>query len=188
MRMSNTNKALMVIVLPISVFVGMWIGRELPGLAFVFLLALAAFVAWILLSNKQGTQVTGAARDAALSMTPPNGMARLYVSRVGFAGGMQGMNVALSSGHEGQIRAKYVMMAELAPGTYQLSARMAKQGEKQRRSTDVTLAAGDNVLIEVTLEMGIIGMSPIFEEVRDAVAIRSKLMPIKMVDWLSAGR
>jgi hypothetical protein len=56
-----------------------------------------------LLSNKQGARIEGAELASALALTPSTGKARLYVVRLGFYGRAQGMNIGLSSGHQGQI-------------------------------------------------------------------------------------
>ncbi len=185
MQMSPTNKIAMIVVLPIAAIVGYTLGQSTPLFGLLALVLGIGFVSWVLLGNKSGAKVSEAELASALAITPSTGMARIYVTRAGFAGGQQGMNITLGTGHEGQIRSKYFMMAEVAPGTHSVSSRMAKVAEKWRRDTSVTVAAGESVMLDVELEMTMTAMAPIFHEHRDGVAIRQTLSSRKMVDWLS---
>jgi hypothetical protein len=184
MRMSTRNIILCILILPIAWFVGTWVGQEMPILGLLFLVALLGFVAWILLSNKQGKLIDGAARADALAFKPAADAARIYVVRKGFMGGMQGMNISIDGGWEGQIRSNHFMMANVAPGTHQVSAKMAKQGEAARGNHSVTLAPGGFVVLDIGLEMGMVRMTPFFKEITDGLAANAFLNPAKMVDWL----
>ncbi len=184
MRMSTTNIILLIIVLPISLWFGSWIGSEMPLLALLGLVALIGFVAWVVLSNKQGAVVTGAARADALTMQPSADCARIYLVRKGFVGGMQGMNISIDDAWEGQIRSNHFMMAEVAAGDHQISARMAKQSEAARGNHVVTVAPGGFVVVDIGLEMGMVRMTPFFKEITDGLAANAHLNPAKMADWL----
>ena len=185
MRASKTTIIAMVIAFPIALIVGLWVGRSMPAIALVLLLALVGFVLWILLSNKQGAAVSEADRAAALGITPTPGSARIYVMREGFVGGMQGMNIEIDGVWKGQIRSKFFMMAEVAPGAHQVSARFNKQGSKTPALYDVELAAGEFILLNIGLEMGMMAGKPYYTPIADGVAIRQKLGNLKMVNWLS---
>ncbi|NKB16713.1 MAG: hypothetical protein HC774_07415, partial [Sphingomonadales bacterium] len=160
MQMSPTTKMAVIVTVPIAVVLGFVLGRSSALFGIMALLGALGFVAWIVLGNKQGAAVGEAELASALGITPANGMARIYVTRAGFAGGQQGLNVTLSTGHDGQIRSKYFMMAEVSPGTHTVSARMSKAGEKWRRETSVTLAAGEAAMLDVELEMTMTAMAP----------------------------
>jgi hypothetical protein len=105
--------------------------------------------------------------------------------REGFVGGMQGMNIEIDGVWKGQIRSKFFMMAEVAPGTHQVSARFNKQGSKTPALYDVELAAGEFILLNIGLEMGMMAGKPYYTPIADGVAIRQKLGNLKMVNWLS---
>ena len=184
MKMNRTTLILMIVLVPISVVVGMAIGRSAPLLAMLILLGLIGFVVWILMSNKQGAAVTPAQRDAALAITPAAGTARIYVMREGFVAGMQGMNITIDDAWKGQIRSKFFMMAEVAPGTHRIGARFNKQGTKAPEFYDVDLEAGQFVLLNIGLEMGMMAGKPYYTRIDDGVAIRQKLAALKMVNWL----
>ena len=184
MKITSTTKIMLIICLPIAVIVGLWFGSNYPVVGMLALLGVAVFVAWVLLSNKQGARIDGAVLADARTLTPAAGKARLYIVRLGFYGRAQGMNISLSSGHQGQIRGKYFMMAELDPGTITLNAQLAAQGGKVRRDLDIMLASGDSVLIEINLEMSMTAVTPLFTEHREQRIISNQLGQAKMVDWL----
>jgi hypothetical protein len=184
LRITGTTKILLIICLPIAVIFGIWFGRHFPVIGMIALLGIPAFAAWVLLANKQGARIEGAALADARAFTPNAGKARLYIVRLGFYGRMQGMNISLSSGHQGQIRGKYFMMAELDPGTFTLTAQLAKQGGKVACTQDVTLEPGQSALIEINLEMSMTAVTPLFTEHREPRIMTNQLGQAKMVDWL----
>jgi hypothetical protein len=182
MRMSTRNIILCILIVPIAYVIGSWVGSEMPLLGLLFLVGLIGFVIWIIASNKQGSKIEGAARADALAFKPPADRARIYVVRKGFVGGMQGMNISIDGGWEGQIRSGYFMMADVAPGEYQVTAKMAKQSV--RTSHSVTLAPGSFVVLDFGLEMGMVTMTPFVTEISDGLAANTHLNSAKMVDWL----
>jgi hypothetical protein len=184
LKITGTTKIMLIIFLPIAVIFGLWFGSNYPVVGMLALLGVAGFVAWVLLSNKQGARIEGAVLADALALTPAAGKARLYVVRLGFYGRAQGMNITLSSGYQGQIRGKYFMMAEIDPGTITLNAQLAAQGGKVRRDQDITIAPGESVLIEINLEMSMTAVTPLFTEHRDRQIMINQLGQAKMVDWL----
>ena len=187
MRMSTSNIILMVILLPISIFIGMNMGQNMPSLAILLVLGLMGFVAWILLSNKQGARITGPALADAMALNVPAGKARIYVMRKGFVGGKQGMNIGIDDAVSGQMRSGYFMMADVEPGDHIITARMNKQSEKTRETKSITLEAGQLVLVDVGLEMGMVRMKPFFVATFDQPEIRNALRSLKMIAWLEGG-
>jgi hypothetical protein len=184
MRMSTRNIILCILIIPVAYLIGGWVGKEMPILGLLFLLGLFGFVAWVFLGNKSGKRIEGAALADALSMRAAPDKARIYVVRKGFVGGQQGLNVSIAGGWEGQIRSNHFMMAEVAPGTYDMSARMNRQGEAARGTHSVTLAPGTMVLVNIGLEMGMVRMTPFFTDITDGRAAHDMLKSAKMVDWL----
>jgi hypothetical protein len=184
MRMTRNTKILLIIFMPIAVIFGMWFGRAYPLLGLLFFIGLIAYLAWLLMSNKQGARTEGAELADAMAAVPAPGKGRIYVLRSGFYGRAQGMNIGVSSGHEGQIRGNFFMMAQLDPGTYTVTGRMARGSEKTRRNLDIQLEAGQSVLIDISLEMTMTRVNLIFTEQAEPAAIMAKLRSAKMVDWL----
>jgi hypothetical protein len=184
LKTNRNTKVLLIICLPFAVIFGIWAGSSYPVVGILALLGVTGFVAWVLLSNKQGARIDGAALADAMALMPHSGKSRIYVVRLGFYGRMQGMNISLSSGHQGQIRGKYFMMAELDPGPVTVTAQLAKQGGKVLRDQEVTLAPGESVLIEINLEMSMTAVTPLFTEHRERRIMTNQLGQAKMVDWL----
>jgi hypothetical protein len=182
MRMSTRNIILCLLIIPIAYVIGGWVGKEMPILGLLFLLGLVGFVVWVLVGNKQGATVDGAARADALSFRPAPDRARIYVARKGFVGGMQGMNISIDGGWEGQIRSGYFMMADVAPGEHQMTAKMAKQSVQT--SHQVTLTPGSFILLDIGLEMGMVTITPFVTEISDGLAANAHLKAVKMADWL----
>ncbi len=184
MKMTRNTKILLIIFMPIAVLLGMWFGRAYPLLGLLFFIGLIAYLAWLLMSNKQGPRVDGTALADALAVAPAPGKGRIYILRSGFYGRAQGMNIGVSSEHEGQIRGNFFMMAQLDPGTYTVTGRMARGSEKSRRESVLQVEAGQSVLIDISLEMTMTRVNLIFTEHGETAAIMAKLRSAKMVDWL----
>jgi hypothetical protein len=184
MKITGTTKILLIICLSLGLIFGMWVSTNFHSVGVLALIGVVGYVAWVLLSNKQGARVDGAALSDALAITPSAGKARLYVIRLGFYGRAQGMNINLSSGHQGQIRGKYFMMAELDPGPYALVAQLAKQGGKIRSEHAINLEAGQSLLVEINLEMSMTAVTPLFTDHRNEAIFPNILRQGNMVDWL----
>jgi hypothetical protein len=184
LKITATTKILLIILFPLALILGIWVGTYFQTIGILVLVGVIAYVAWILMSNKQGARIDGAALADALAISPSAGKARIYAIRLGYYGRAQGMNVALSSGHQGQIRGKYFMMAELDPGPYVLSAQLAKQGGKTRSEHPINLAAGQSLLVEINLEMSMMAVTPLFTDHHNVAIFPNILRQAKMVDWL----
>ena len=119
----------------------------------------------------------------ARGFTPTPGMARLYVVRRGFMGGMAGMKVTIAGEKAGQIRMNQFVMAELPPGTYTLETAMARNGMKSSHSAaPVTLAAGEVAVIRAGLEMRATHAMTVQQPLSPDEG-RTEIMATKMVQW-----
>jgi hypothetical protein len=183
MKISTRNIILIIILLPVGYIIGGWVGSSMPLLGLLFLLGLIGFVVWVLMGNKQGATASPEALRDALTMRAPEGKARIYVLRTGFVGGMQGMNITLSSGHGGQIRSNFFLMAEVDPGTYDVTAQMNRQSSKHAKVEQVTLAAGESVLLDLGMEVGMMQSTPYFTVERNMVTARNRIQQAKLVEW-----
>ena len=181
MKMSPRN----IVLFTIAIVVGVYLGLRFPLIGLLCLLVGVALVAYVLLSNKQGNEVDPTTRASALAITPRDGMARIYVARRGFVGGMQGMNITIDDTFNGQIRSGYFMMAEVHPGDHELSARFLAQTEGTRIRHTFNLAAGEAVLFEMNFDMGALQGKLRFDELRDKRAMAAALGQRKMIDWLN---
>jgi hypothetical protein len=184
LNITGTTKILLIVFFPLALIFGIWVGSQFEVIGFLALLGVIAYVTWLILSNKQGARIEGTELANALTITPSAGKARIYVIRLGFYGRAQGMNIALSSGHQGQIRGKYFMMAELDPGSYLLNAQMAKQGSKTLSEHAINLEAGQSLLVEINLEMSMTAVTPLFTDHHNVAIFPNILRQANMVDWL----
>lgn len=159
--MSANNTKWMIIIV-IAAIAGAFLGPALLGglptgiglaVAALFLIAVGGYLVYILAGNKVGRAAPPAVVEDARSFAPAPGMARLYVVRRGFMGGMAGMRVMVAD-KAGQVRMNQSLMAELPPGDYTLETAMARNGLKSSHAaTPITLAAGEVSVIRATLEM-----------------------------------
>jgi hypothetical protein len=182
MKMTPRNIAL----ITVAAIFGAYFGFQFPVIGLIAMVGGLGFAAFVLLGNKQGTKADPAKLADALTLQPANGKARIYVMRKGFVGGMQGMNISIDDSYNGQIRSNYFMMAELDPGTYNMSAQFSKQTASTRQSHVVTITAGDVVLLNMTFDLGMLQGTIRFDETRDTAQIKQLLSGLKMVNWLSA--
>ena len=184
MKFTKSAIVLIIVLTPIALVGGAYLGSQMPIVALAGLVAIIGLLVWILASNKQGARLAGPALDAARELRAPEGLARVFVARRGFMGSQQGMNIALGDEHEGQMRAGFLLVADVAPGVVTLSARMNKQSDKTRATHELNLTAGAVVLVEIGLISGMVRMSPTFDEVADRDAIRRAVANAKPIAWL----
>jgi len=178
-------------IFAVAVILGLFLGLRYPLIGLLCLVVAIGFVIFVLMRNKQGATVDDATAQAARGFQSAAGQARIYVMRKGFVGGMQGLNVTITGAADGQgprldgqIRSGYFLMADVAPGSHRISARMSSQTESSRRDVEVTLAAGDALLLDVSMDMGALQGKLVFDEIRDPTLARQKLAGLKMVEWL----
>lgn len=181
MNMTPRNIAVTVI----AAMIGVYLGQKFPLVGLIALIGGLGFAFYVLLANKQGQKLDDATRSAALNMTPNEGMARIYVARQGFMGGMQGMNILIDDGlYEGQFRSGNFMVAELTPGPHKVSAKFHAQTASSQRHHAVNLSAGECVLLELGFDMGAVQGKISFAEQRDKRTIVQQLGTRRMISWL----
>lgn len=113
-----------------------------------------AYCVWALSKNKGGAKADTAALADARTMMAPEGKARIYVTRRGFVGALQGMNIGLDGQAQGQIKSGQMLMADVAPGTHRIDATTAQAKLARPAEIEVDVAAGAVVAIDAMLEMG----------------------------------
>lgn len=113
-----------------------------------------AYCVWALSKNKGGAKADTAALADARTMMAPEGKARIYVTRRGFVGALQGMNIGLNGQAQGQIKSGQMLMADVAPGTHRIDATTAQAKLARPAEIEVDVAAGAVVAIDAMLEMG----------------------------------
>ena len=179
MKMTPFNIGIFVV----CVILGVILGMKFPGFGLILIIPVIILVIVILFRNKSGAMAGPEATAEALKMVPPPGQARLFVMRKGFVGGQQGMGITIDGNLHSQIRSKYFLMADVEPGTHSVKAKMASGTEGAARTHDVALNAGDVVLLDMKLNMGVLQGSPDFTEVRDPVQARQMMQGCKLVLW-----
>ncbi|MFC4255076.1 DUF2846 domain-containing protein [Altererythrobacter xixiisoli] len=179
--MSMTPRNIAILIL--AIIIGLYLGFAYPLVGLICLVGGLGFAAFVVLRNNQGSKVDDATRASAMTMIPSEGRARLYFARRGFMGGAQGMNISIDGDFEGQIRSGYFMMAEVAPGTHNLSAKFNAQTEGSRVDHVVTVEAGESVLFEMSFDMGALQGKIRFDEQRDKRTAAEQIGGRKMVAW-----
>ncbi len=157
------------------------------GMVFVlfamFFVGMAAVVVWSLSGNKIGKPASAEATADARAMRPAPGMARIYVVRRGFMGGMAGMKVDIHGIAAGQIRMNQFVMAEVPPGAYTVETAMARNGAKpSNHDSRIGVAAGDVVVLRAGLQLEAMHAVTTHERILGAEA-QSELANAKMVQW-----
>lgn len=189
MRPDNTKwVVLMAIAAVVGVILGPMLGRSLSGAtaAFVFglfFIAVIAFIVWSLSANKVGKPASAAMLADARAMKPEPGMARIYVVRRGFMGGMAGMKVVIGGVASGQIRMNQFVMAEVPAGTYSIETAMARNGVKPSNSeTALTVQSGEVAVILAMLQMEAMHARTTQQRVLGSEA-QSEIARAKMIRW-----
>lgn len=151
-------------------------------LAPLFLIGVVGFCIWALSSNKSGTKADPAALAEARQMRPPEGKARIYITRRGFVAALQGMNVTLDGTAQGQIKSGQMLMADVAPGTHHIQVGTAKAKLARPGEIEVEVGAGGVVVIDAMIEMGALkgGVKLIRS---DAAKAREDVNATKLILW-----
>ncbi|QTD56201.1 hypothetical protein [Parasphingorhabdus cellanae] len=165
-----------------AIIIGMFLGLQFSGFAWL-LIPLAIFVVVVLMRNKSGDKADPAETAEAMKMIPATGKARIYVMRKGFVAGQQGMNITIGDQFNSQIRSKYFLMAEVEPGTHEVTAQMSSGSKSAAVSHEVTLAEGEIALLDMKINMGALQGKPDFTEIRDAREANGMLTGLKLVKW-----
>lgn len=146
-----------------AAIVGAFLGPSLarlmsPGtlllLAVVLIGGVVVFCFWALSSNKGGAKADVAALADARAMRAPDDRARIYVTRRGFVGALQGVNITLDGTAKGQIKSGQMLMANVAPGTHHIHAVTAKSKLAHPGELEIEVGPGGVVVIDAMLEMG----------------------------------
>ncbi|MXO89771.1 DUF2846 domain-containing protein [Pontixanthobacter aquaemixtae] len=180
MKMTPMNIA----IFGIAAIGGLIIGMQSPMLGMLLIIPVVIFVAVILLRNQSGALADAEVTADAKAMTPAAGKARIYIMRNGFVGGQQGMNITVNGDLNSQIRSKYFLMAEVDPGQHEVTAKMSS-GSKSESHT-FSLGAGEVILFDMKLNMGMVQGTPDFTEIRGAREAQGMFRNLKMVEWKSA--
>lgn len=174
-----------IILLGLAILVGIVGGLYLPTMGLLLLVPVLAFIAYILLKNSGAKEASPALTEQARLFTAGPGLAAIYVMRDGFVGGQQGMNVTIGS-LTSQFRTGRFVCADVAPGTHEVRGRMGAQIGGTDTIHPVTLAAGECVLLDAKLDMGLLQVSLVFNESRDPDEARRKLANLALVEWKAA--
>lgn len=165
-----------------AILIGGFLGLQFSGFAWL-LIPLAIFVVVILMRNKSGDKADPAETAEAMKMIPATGKARIYVMRKGFVAGQQGMNITIGSALNSQIRSKYFLMAEVEPGTHEVTAQMSSGSKSAAVSHELNLAENEIALLDMKINMGALQGKPDFTEIRDAREANTMLTGLKLVKW-----
>lgn len=172
-----------IILLGLAIIAGVVLGMMYPIIGLILFLPAVGFVVYILLNNKGASEADPVAAQAARQFTASEGMAAIHVMRDGFMGGQQGMNLTIDDSLTTQFRTGRFARAEVAPGTHRVAGRMAAQIGGGDTVNEVTLGAGECVLLDAKMEMGALQGKLVFLETRNPAEARAKLAKLKLVEW-----
>lgn len=151
-------------------------------LVIVLIGGVALFCFWALSNNKGGARADVATLADARSMRAPEGKARVYITRRGFVGALQGIDVTLDGTAKGQIKSGQMLMAEVAPGAHRIHAVTAKSKLAHPGEMEVEVGPGDVVVIDAMLEMGALKGSVKLTRLDHAKA-REDVQATKLILW-----
>lgn len=166
-----------------GMYLSVWASASLsgPGQTLFILLMLGivvGIVVWSLSGNKRVQVADSAATAAALMMQPAPGKAAIYILRKGFVGMAQGFNFTIEGVTRGQARGNTFLHAEVDPGAYRITAK----GKGNEGETEVTVSAGEVVVLKVAIEVGLIKGNIAFDRI-EGDAARRDLGSVKMACW-----
>jgi hypothetical protein len=143
---------------------GAEMGIEVPFLATV----LGGFTFYILWNLSGNRKIAGASReqyDEALSLTPPEGQALVYIIRKGFVAKAAGMTISVDGVQRAHLKAPQFTCFPVAPGAHLLSASFGGGAGAQSKAQthELKLEAGQAVGLLATVKMGAIQGSIAFE-------------------------
>lgn len=151
-------------------------------LAVVVFGAIIAYCLWALSNNKGAAKADDMLQADARAMRAPEGKARIYVTRRGFVGSMQGMDVTLDEGARGQIKSGQMLMADVAPGSHRIAVATAKASLAKPADIAVEVGAGEVAVIDAMLEMGALKGSIKLSRL-DAAKARENVDATKLMLW-----
>ena len=161
---------------------------SLPGMmglivSLAVLVAIVGYLIYLLSGNKVGRNAPAAMLADARTLTPAPGMARIYVVRRGFMGGLAGMKVDIAGIASGQIRMDQFVMAEVPPGTYAIETAMARNGAKPSNTQgNVTVAADEALVLRAMLKVHATHAVTV-QEILSTAEGRAEIRRAKMVQW-----
>lgn len=183
-KLSMTTVLIAVAVFAVFLFVGFSIGQDGSLLLVVLaLVSVGALIFFFLSGNKKEMALSDAALSDARRMAAPSGAARLYIVRHGFVGGQQGMNIAIDSSHRGQIKSGRALVADLPPGSHELSVCMARGGNKSEASLALDLAADSVTVVKATSTMGTTTAAAHLVVMNDEAVARADLDKARLLAW-----
>jgi hypothetical protein len=179
MKMTPLNIGLFTL----AIIFGLYVGLSYPLIGLLLLVPIVILVVFILMRNKSGARASADETADAIAMNVPVGKARIYVMRKGFVGGQQGMDISIDGQLSSQIRTKYFLMADVEPGVHHIKAKMTSGTESAVRSHEINLAAGDAILLDMKLNMGLVQGTPDFTEIRNVSEAKQSLQGCQLVRW-----
>lgn len=183
-KITVTTAFVAIAVFIVFLFVGFSIGGGGSLLlAVVALVAVGALIFFFLSGNKKETVLSDAAVADARKMQAPPGTARLYIVRHGFVGGQQGMDITVGTTHRGQIKSGRALVADLPPGSHDITARMVRGGDKSETSLPVELAAGNITVVRATSTMGTTTATIHLSVMDDLNAAKEELDKARFLAW-----
>lgn len=130
--------------------------------------------------NRKVVRAAPEVLERARKMQPKRAKAGLYLLRKGYIGSRLGMDVAIEGVASGQLRSGLFLHAEVEPGTYDVTARPARNANETTHES-VTLQAGETVVVLIALSRGGIFNKAKMVQVRNRDDARAMIGSAEMI-------
>lgn len=179
MNMTPRNLAIIIV----AGILGFFIAFKFPLLGLIAFLGAMIYVVIVFMRNKGGELADPAELAHARTFASPENMGTIYVMRKAFVAGQQGMNITIDDTLETQFRTGHFARAEVMPGEHTVTAQMSSQTKGTAAMHVVEVGAGEAVLLDMKIDMGMVQGKPTFSETRNPAEARAKLATLKLVKW-----
>lgn len=117
---------------------------------------IVVMIFWNLSGNRKVAAADPAQRAQALTFTPREGQALIYLIRTGFVAKAAGMNISVDGMNATQLRSPQFTCLEVAPGTHEIVAAFAGGAGAQSnpQALSLTVQAGEAVALRFTIKLG----------------------------------
>ena len=178
------------LVAGVAVFAGMgWIDGQLHRpLSFstwfsgIFIALFTAYLLANLAGNRKVATADEATKAAALSFTPPAGLASIYVYRDSFVGKAAGMNLSVDDKVVAQLTSPRFTCISVSPGEHKVSVAFGGLAGPQNKGVEalVTAVAGAAYVFKMSISMGMLQNSIELKPMPDLAAAKTALSRMKM--------
>jgi hypothetical protein len=148
----------------------------------IFIGVFTAYLLANLAGNRKVATADEGAKAAALTFTPPAGLASIYVYRDSFIGKAAGMNLSVDDQVVAQLTSPRFTCISVPPGEHKVSAAFGGLAGPQNKGVEVmvTAAAGAAYVFKMSISMGMLQNTIELKAMPDLAAAKTALSRMKM--------